>query len=178
MIELTNLCKRYGAQDALKGMSLSVDPGSVHVLIGPSGCGKSTLLRCVNLLEQPDAGSLRVGEANFVFAPGGPMPPASVLERFRSRLGMVFQQFDLFPHMTALQNVMVGPRLVRNMPAGGGRVRRRLNCSTRSAYPTKPTSIRVTSPGVRLSGSRLRARWPWNPTYSSSTKRPPPLIPS
>ena len=121
MIELTNLCKRYGAQDALKGMSLSVDPGSVHVLIGPSGCGKSTLLRCVNLLEQPDAGSVRVGEASFAFAPGGPMPPASVLERFRSRLGMVFQQFDLFPHMTAVHNVMAGPRLVRNMPAGEAR---------------------------------------------------------
>ncbi len=121
MIELTDLCKRYGAQDALKGMSLAVDPGAVHVLIGPSGCGKSTLLRCINLLEQPDAGTVRVGEASFAFAPGGSMPPSRMLERFRSRLGMVFQQFDLFPHMTAVRNVMAGPRLVLNMPAGAAR---------------------------------------------------------
>ncbi|MCC6194912.1 MAG: amino acid ABC transporter ATP-binding protein [Burkholderiales bacterium] len=121
MIELAGIRKRYGAHEALKGISLHVDPGMVHVVIGPSGCGKSTLLRCINLLEQPDSGTVCVGSDRFTFAPGGAMPPARVLERFRSRLGMVFQQFDLFPHMTAAENVMSGPRLVRNMPRAPAR---------------------------------------------------------
>ncbi|MFO1322973.1 MAG: amino acid ABC transporter ATP-binding protein [Burkholderiales bacterium] len=121
MIRLTDIRKRYGAHDALTGLSLDVDQGTVHVLIGPSGCGKSTLLRCINLLEQPDSGTVSVGADSFAFAPGAPMPPARVLERFRSHLGMVFQQFDLFPHMTAVENVMAGPRLVRNMPRKAAR---------------------------------------------------------
>ncbi len=121
MIQLTDIRKSYGANEALKGLSLHVDQGTVHVLIGPSGCGKSTLLRCINLLEQPNSGTVSVGADSFTFAPGGPMPPARELERFRSHLGMVFQQFDLFPHMTAAQNVMSGPRLVRNMPQHSAR---------------------------------------------------------
>lgn len=116
MIELTGIRKFYGDHEALKGISLQVEQGKVHVLIGPSGCGKSTLLRCINLLEQPTSGTVRVGADNFSFTPGGKMPAARNLERFRSHLGMVFQQFDLFPHMTAVQNVMSGPRIVLGTP--------------------------------------------------------------
>jgi ABC-type polar amino acid transport system ATPase subunit len=116
MVKLTGIRKSYGSQEALRGISLDVDQGAVHVLIGPSGCGKSTLLRCINLLEQPSSGVVSVGADSFTFTPGGPMPPARELERFRSHLGMVFQQFDLFPHMTAAGNVMAGPRLVHDMP--------------------------------------------------------------
>lgn len=115
MVRLIDIRKAYGRQEALKGVSLEVASGSVHVLIGPSGCGKSTLLRCINLLEQPQSGTVEVGESRFVFTPGGPMPPARTLERFRSRLGMVSQQFDLFPHMTAVANVMSGPKIVKRM---------------------------------------------------------------
>src|SRR3546814_1414441 len=95
---------------------MTVEPGDVHLLIGPSGCGKSTRLRCINLLEQPTSGVVQVGSDRFSFSPGGKMPPARELQRFRSHLGMVFQQFDLFPHMNALQNVMAGPRIVLGMP--------------------------------------------------------------
>ncbi len=116
MIRLTDIRKSYGTHEALKGISLEVHRGAVHVLIGPSGCGKSTLLRCINLLEQPSSGTVQVGDDRFTFVPGGKMPPARRLDLFRSRLGMVFQQFDLFPHMTAIENVMSGPRIVLRMP--------------------------------------------------------------
>ncbi|MBI1777844.1 MAG: amino acid ABC transporter ATP-binding protein [Proteobacteria bacterium] len=116
MIELTELHKRYDGVHALRGISLGVAEGEVRVLIGPSGCGKSTLLRCINLLEQPTSGSVRVGEDEFRFEVGGRMPPARRLDRYRSNLGMVFQQFDLFPHMTALENVAAGPRIVKRLP--------------------------------------------------------------
>jgi ABC-type polar amino acid transport system ATPase subunit len=121
MIRLTDIRKNYGSLEALKGISMAVAPGEVRVLIGPSGCGKSTLLRCINLLEQPTSGTLRVGDDEFVFQEGGGMPPARRLERFRAQLGMVFQQFDLFPHMTAVENVMAGPRIVKKMPKAAAR---------------------------------------------------------
>jgi ABC-type polar amino acid transport system ATPase subunit len=116
MIRLTDLYKDYGSLRALTDISLDVAPGEVRVLIGPSGCGKSTLLRCINLLEQPTSGSVCVGGEEFTFGGKAPMPPARRLEKFRSRLGMVFQQFDLFPHMNALQNVMAGPLIVKKLP--------------------------------------------------------------
>jgi polar amino acid transport system ATP-binding protein len=85
------------------------------VVIGPSGCGKSTLLRCLNLLEEPQAGSLQVLDRKIEFGPGKRLPHGRDLARFRARFGMVFQQFDLFPHMTVLQNVMSGPVIVKKM---------------------------------------------------------------
>lgn len=121
MIQLSDLHKMYGALPALKGVSLEIAPGEVRVLIGPSGCGKSTLLRCINLLEQPTAGTLRVGESEFRFKKNDAPPSARILEKFRSRIGMVFQQYDLFPHMTAIENVMAGPRIVKKMPIGQAR---------------------------------------------------------
>ncbi|CAH1659398.1 cystine ABC transporter ATP binding subunit [Hyphomicrobiales bacterium] len=116
VIEVSGLEKSYGDYKALKGVSMQVRRGEVRVLIGPSGCGKSTLLRCLNLLEEPEAGTLRFGTSKFSFDDSAAMPTAKVQDKHRQRLGMVFQQFDLFPHMTALQNVMSGPRLVKSMP--------------------------------------------------------------
>lgn len=115
MIELNGIEKRYGSFKALHGVSMRVMPGEVRVLIGPSGCGKSTLLRSINLLEYPDEGTVRVGDDVIHAGPGQKMPRPKTLERFRASVGMVFQQFDLFPHMTALENVMSGPRFVKNM---------------------------------------------------------------
>ena len=115
LVEVRDLKKSYGGVAAVKGVSLTVKRGDAQFIIGPSGCGKSTFLRCINLLEEPSGGSLRVGSTTIDFDSGRRL---SVREQasFRSDVGMVFQQFHLFPHMTALQNVMEGPVTVRRMP--------------------------------------------------------------
>ena len=108
MIKIRNLRKNFGTLEVLKGIDLDVSAGDVAVLIGPSGCGKSTLLRCLNLLEEPTAGKLEIAGRSLEFD-----GKARVRERqraeFRAATGMVFQSFNLFPHMTVLENVMSGP---------------------------------------------------------------------
>jgi ABC-type polar amino acid transport system ATPase subunit len=116
MVKAEGLRKSYGTVEAVRGVSLEVDRGQVVVVIGPSGCGKSTFLRCINLLEAPSAGTLQVGDRRIDFSDKHSTPRGRDLARFRARIGMVFQQFDLFPHMTALQNVMSGPVIVKKMP--------------------------------------------------------------
>jgi ABC-type polar amino acid transport system ATPase subunit len=115
MVKVDGLRKSYGTVEAVRGVSLEVDRGQVVVVIGPSGCGKSTFLRCLNLLEEPSAGTLQVGDRRIDFGAKQSVPHGRELARFRARIGMVFQQFDLFPHMTALQNVMSGPLIVKKM---------------------------------------------------------------
>ena len=121
MIEIEGLHKCYGELEAVKDASLSVARGEARFLIGPSGCGKSTLLRCINLLEEPTQGRMRVGDTSIEF--GERKRHLSVREqaRFRAKVGMVFQQFHLFPHMTALENVMEGPLTVRRTPRAEAR---------------------------------------------------------
>jgi polar amino acid transport system ATP-binding protein len=115
MVEVVDLVKNYGAVPALRGVGLGVGRGEVVVLIGPSGCGKSTLLRCVHLLEEPSAGTIRVGRQEMSFGRGQKMLAGRRLAAYRARIGMVFQHFELFPHMTALENVMEGPVTVKRM---------------------------------------------------------------
>ncbi len=107
MIRIVNLVKRHGSVVVLDGVSLDVRPGEVVTLIGPSGGGKSTLLRCVNGLERFQQGEIIVDDLRLSHTPSG-----DKLRRLRQRVGMVFQQFHLFPHMTALENVMSGLRIV------------------------------------------------------------------
>jgi ABC-type polar amino acid transport system ATPase subunit len=107
-IELRGVSKRFGDVIALEDIDLAVDHGEVVVAIGPSGSGKSTLLRCVNALEIPDRGEVYVeGERVDAHAKG--------IDRLRAEVGMVFQHFHLFPHLTALENVALAPRLVRGL---------------------------------------------------------------
>ncbi len=116
MIEIDDLWKSFGAVAVLKGVSLRVERGAVIAIIGPSGAGKSTLLRCINLLEDPDRGQIRVGERAMRFGVGRRRSGADrELAAFRAATGMVFQHFNLFPHMTALQNVTAGPRIVKRI---------------------------------------------------------------
>jgi len=115
MIRTVDLYKRYGDFEALRGVSLSVAEGGVFVVIGPSGCGKSTLLRCIHLLEEPTSGTIQVGADTITIGLGHSMPTGRALARYRANIGMVFQHFDLFPHKTVLENVMVGPVVVKKM---------------------------------------------------------------
>ncbi|HUN80240.1 MAG TPA: amino acid ABC transporter ATP-binding protein, partial [Phycisphaerae bacterium] len=112
MIEVKSLSKRFGGHEVLRGVDLQVAGGEVAVMIGGSGGGKSTLLRCMNGLETFDDGSLEVD--GITLSAGRNAHDAATLRRLRSRVGMVFQQFNLFPHMTALQNVMCGPLYVQS----------------------------------------------------------------
>lgn len=110
MITTKNLHKSFGTHHVLKGIDLTVHKGDVMVLIGPSGCGKSTLLRCLNVLEEPSLGLLEVAGHSLDFT-GVNKFTEREKAKFRSKTGMVFQNFNLFPHMTVLQNVASGPYL-------------------------------------------------------------------
>ena len=115
MIEIVGLRKRFGSVTVLDGIDHHQEAGEVVALIGPSGCGKSTLLRCLNWLETPDSGSLRLGDVRI--QAGTPQATDRALrQRLRRRTGMIFQQFNLFPHRTALENVMEAPLHVDRVP--------------------------------------------------------------
>ena len=118
-IEVRGLTKIFGTATVLSGIDLTVAHGEVASLIGASGSGKSTLLRCLNLLDMPSSGEIRIrGETiGFVRDAQGRARPAStaVIARQRTELGMVFQQFNLWPHMTVLENVVEAPIRVRGM---------------------------------------------------------------
>ncbi|HEU0114649.1 MAG TPA: amino acid ABC transporter ATP-binding protein [Thermomicrobiales bacterium] len=119
MIEANDLTKRYGALEVLRGISLDVNRGEVKVVVGPSGSGKSTMLRCLALLEPIDSGAILLDGQDVSWRErrnGGRERSERSLVPFRSQLCMVFQHFNLFPHMTALENVMVGPVHVRRIP--------------------------------------------------------------
>jgi len=110
LLEIDNLCKRFGTLDVLSSISLTIAPGEVIAVCGASGSGKSTLLRCINGLETPDAGRLRFRGSDVPRTKSG-------LRQLRRHVGMVFQSFNLFPHLTALQNIALGPRKVLRMTA-------------------------------------------------------------
>lgn len=110
MISIKNLHKRFDELEVLKGIDLEVEKGKVIVLIGPSGSGKTTFLRCLNVLETPTAGTISIEDQSLDFSQ--PVPKKKI-PSFRSLTGMVFQSYNLFPHMTALENVMEGPITVK-----------------------------------------------------------------
>jgi polar amino acid transport system ATP-binding protein len=105
IIEIENVSKRFGRVVALDGVSMTVERGEVVVIIGPSGSGKSTLLRCINHLESVDSGRIVVDNI--------PLTEAKNIDKVRAEVGMVFQLFNLFPHLTALQNITLAQLVVR-----------------------------------------------------------------
>ncbi|MGE0797489.1 MAG: amino acid ABC transporter ATP-binding protein [Lautropia sp.] len=118
-IQVIDVRKSFGNQEVLKGISFEVLRGSVVSMIGASGSGKSTLLRCINRLEMPDAGDVLINGQSILWRDGDrnrrtPRSPAEV-NRIRRELGMVFQQFNLWPHLTALENVIEAPKHVRGL---------------------------------------------------------------
>lgn len=114
MIQVTGLYKDFGSIKVLNNVSLTVRPGEVCAIIGPSGSGKTTLLRCLNYLEVPDRGQIRVGD--FTIDAESASGNGRLIRQLRQRTGMVFQQFNLFSHKTALENVMEGLVVVKKMP--------------------------------------------------------------
>jgi ABC-type polar amino acid transport system ATPase subunit len=113
MLSLKGIHKRYGDLEVLKGVDLDVAKGEVVCILGPSGSGKSTLLRCVNLLEPPEEGEIFLEEQDICKGPGsGTGEQSWNLNFVRQRVGMVFQQFNLFPHKSALANVTMAPETV------------------------------------------------------------------
>jgi len=116
VVEAQQVCKRFGRNEVLKGINLQVPRGSVVVILGPSGSGKSTFLRCINHLEKIDAGRLYVeGELIGYRDKGGVLHEMRDKDvcRQRANIGMVFQQFNLFPHMTTIANVIAAPTKVK-----------------------------------------------------------------
>ena len=107
MIDVKNLRKAFGKVEVLKGIDVSIDEKEVVVIIGPSGSGKSTLLRCMNYLEAPTGGDIVVDRI--------PLNNEANINKVRAEVGMVFQRFNLFPHMTVLENIVLAPQKVRNI---------------------------------------------------------------
>ena len=116
LLSVRGLAKRFGNNDVLRGIDLDVEPGERIAILGASGSGKSTLLRCLNFMEMPDAGTVTLGGKTIGRR-------ESELTLVRQRVGMVFQQFNLFPHMTAVGNVMEGLRTVRRQSKVGAGAR-------------------------------------------------------
>ena len=107
-VRIVNACKSFGKVVALKNANLSVQPGEVVLVIGPSGSGKSTMLRCINRLEHLSSGEIWVDEDQV-------SEKSSDIRKIREEVGMVFQSFNLFPHLTALENITLAPRVVKKM---------------------------------------------------------------
>src|SRR6056297_1775988 len=151
-LDVRSLRKSFGTFEALKGIDLTVSHSELVFVLGPSGSGKSTMLRCCNRLEEPDSGD--------ILLEGDPVTGRSVnLNAIRQRIGMVFQSFNLYPHLSALKNVTLALRRVRDMsrtPTGWMRWRR-------SGWPTRRAITPRNCRGVNSSASQLPARWHSNP---------------
>ena len=113
MIDVKNLCKSFGNHEVLKGVNEHIEKGEKVVIIGPSGSGKSTFLRCLNLLEEPTSGDI-------VFEGQNITSKQTDINLVRRRMGMVFQQFNLFPHLTVRENIKLAPGQAQGDDRGGG----------------------------------------------------------
>jgi polar amino acid transport system ATP-binding protein len=146
MVESVGVHKRFGRNEVLKGIDLTVGRGEVMVLLGPSGSGKSTFLRCINHLERVDAGELRVDGSLVGYREANGKiyeQKESEIAADRTQIGMVFQRFNLFPHMTALENIIEAPTLVlgeskKDAEAHGMELLTRVGLGDRAkAYPAQ-----------------------------------------
>ena len=158
-----NIRKRFGALEVLKGISVEAHQGDVISILGASGSGKSTFLRCINMLETPDSGEVSLAGETIRMKQrrDGTAVPAdrAQVDRMRSRLGMVFQSFNLWSHLTILQNVIEAPVHVQRRPKPSAS-RKRKPCWPRSASRTSATNIPPISPAGSSSVQRSPGRSP------------------
>jgi L-cystine transport system ATP-binding protein len=118
VIEVSGVVKAYGTTSVLNRATFRIAEGQLTTILGPSGCGKSTMLRCLNRLEQFDAGEIRIGDIVMTGSAGGALSRSqedALVHRVRERVGLVFQNFNLFPHLTALGNVIEAPVTVKKL---------------------------------------------------------------
>ncbi len=156
-IEVKNLVKKFHGQTVLHGIDLEVKEGEVVAIIGPSGSGKTTLLRSINLLEQPESGTIRVGDITIDTArPIGQQK--GLIRRLRQHVGFVFQSFNLFPHRTVLENIIEGPVIVKGEDKAGAVARAR-ELLGKVGFQEKKRAIRAVFPAANSSVWRLPARW-------------------
>jgi len=147
VVKIEALTKSFGSHTLFKDLALEFPRGKLTVIMGPSGCGKSTLLRCINFLELFDSGTISIGDLSVGWAEGesSHLPPEKkvLLQKMRLKTGMVFQSFNLFPHLTVLGNVMLAPVQVKRMHANdaaslGRRILERVGLGDKvDVYPAK-----------------------------------------
>jgi ABC-type polar amino acid transport system ATPase subunit len=165
LVRIEGLHKSYGRLDVLRGIDLDVKAGEKVSIIGPSGSGKTTMLRCINYIEKPTAGHIYLNGdllGEKVVGDRHVELPDRALARQRAAIGMVFQRFNLFPHLTVLQNIMIGPTKVLKTPPR--RATRRSTCSTRWTLPTSATATPTCCRADSSSGWRSRGRWRCSPS--------------
>ena len=160
--------RAFHGTEVLKGIDMDVHRGEVVCLLGPSGSGKTTFLRCINQLETIDGGRIWVdgdlmgyddrGRARCTGSPTSRSPPSA------ARSAWCFQRFNLFPHKTALENVIEAPVQVKGVEQEGGHGDGRSSCSSRSAWPTSRRPTRPSSPAASSSASPSPGRWRWSPS--------------
>ena len=166
IISIRHVWKYFGQLPALQDVSLDIAPGERVVIIGPSGSGKSTLLRSINRLEEIDGGSIIVNGQDI-------NDRSNNINEMRRNLGMVFQQFNLFPHKTVLQNLTLAPRKLLNIPKAEAETM----ALKLLKKVTRPTSTPPCSPAASSSAWPSPAPWPCSRTSCSSTSPPPPWTP-
>ena len=147
-IEVKNLVKKFHGQTVLHGIDLEVQQGEVVAIIGPSGSGKTTLLRSINLLEQPESGTIRVGDVTIDAARSINQQKAAI-RRLRQHVGFVFQNFNLFPHRTLSKGQSSSKGRIKMNPSPG-----RVNCSRKLGLPVKRIATRAVCPADSSSAWR------------------------
>ena len=184
LLEASGIGKNFGDTKVLKDISLTLEQGEALAIIGSSGSGKTTLLRCLNFLERPDTGCIRVNGETMWDAADPATQRESEIRKKRLHFGLVFQNFNLFPQYTALQNVMLaGELLAKERPEYQANKRpstrswnsRRENCWRRWAFRSGPATTRISSPAASSSAWPLPARWRYTRISSALMSPPAPL---
>lgn len=153
MIEINGLTKSFGSLEVLKNITTTINKGDKVVVIGPSGSGKSTFLRCLNLLETPTSGEIWFEGEQI-------NTPKCDIDRLRRKMGMVFQHFNLFPHLTILQNITLAPTTLKLQSKAEAEEKAMTLLGRIGLARTKPKPTRPCFPAARNSASPLSGRWP------------------